>query len=150
MSVSPTPSPSPGERGAPYVLILDDDPTVRRFLAEIVQEALPQSTLAVVADGESALDLIEQAPFDLAFIDLALPGSSVSGVLVCQALCRDLRTRIVVVSGLTSPAVREACEAMGIAGYLRKPVSAAQVRAHLEAWSPTDAADAPIPVLSLR
>ncbi len=139
MSAQTIPTPPPAGPVAPRVLILDDDPAVRGLLHEIVRETIPASRILVAVEGETALDLIAEEIVDIAFVDLVLPDSAVSGVLVCQALCREGRTRVVVVSGLNSSAVREACEVMGIAGFLPKPLSAALVRAHLEAWQPAPA-----------
>jgi CheY-like chemotaxis protein len=58
------------------ILIVDDDHEVADSLAFIVKRRGHLVTVAY--DGESAVELIEQQGFDLAFLDLLLPGISAS------------------------------------------------------------------------
>jgi two-component system, NarL family, invasion response regulator UvrY len=57
------------------VLIVDDHPIVRRGLRDILNDE-PELSVTEAATGHDALDLIKTQPFDLAIVDLDLPGMS--------------------------------------------------------------------------
>ncbi|MFW5837062.1 MAG: response regulator [Desulfovibrionaceae bacterium] len=66
------------------VLIVDDDPHIRRLLEqtlESVQDELEFETLAADS-GETGLRLIEQEKPDLVFLDVMMPG--MDGFEVCR------------------------------------------------------------------
>ena len=58
------------------VLIVDDEPPIRRFL----RTALSAQDYRVeeAADGEAALDFLKRNPVDLVVLDLGLPGRTAS------------------------------------------------------------------------
>jgi CheY-like chemotaxis protein len=61
------------------VLVVDDDPDVRRFIVDLLED----SGYAVVAavDGPAGLKALhEQGPFDLLLLDFAMPGMTGSEV----------------------------------------------------------------------
>lgn len=53
------------------VLVVDDDPDLRRMLHRLLQHF--GCTVLLAADGPSALAVAEAHPFDLAIVDLHLP-----------------------------------------------------------------------------
>lgn len=55
-------------------------------------------------------------------------------MLVCRALCRDSRTKVVVVSGQASEAIVQAALAAGAIAYVRKPFDLDDMRAKLTRW----------------
>ena len=122
-----------GRQIRPRVLIVDDDPAARRVLAEFVRTVSEDCVIVEAEDGDVALELIRTERPDLALVDLMLPDSGVSGVLVCQELCRDSGTEVIIVTGMTSRAVLDTCLDMGARGYLRKPFTVAELRSQLEA-----------------
>jgi CheY-like chemotaxis protein len=67
-------------------------------------------------------------------LDIVLPGSATSGVLVCQRLCRDRRTKVVIVSGRAGPSVINACLYAGAIAHVAKPFSVPELRAKIERW----------------
>jgi DNA-binding response OmpR family regulator len=122
----------PGRRTGPRVLIVDDDSAARRLLAELVRTVAGDCLITEAADGDAALALIRTDRPDLALVDLMLPDSRVSGVLVCQELCKESRTMVIIVTGMTSRAVVDTCLDMGAHSYLRKPFTSAELRSQLE------------------
>ncbi|MDH4180068.1 MAG: response regulator [Armatimonadota bacterium] len=113
------------------VLIVDDEAPARTLLRKTL-EALPVSCrIFEAADGDTALRVARQSPPDLVLLDIVLPGSSTSGVLVCQELCKT-RTKVVIVSGNATGSIAQACLSMGAVDILRKPYSVQDARALFE------------------
>ncbi|HMV67988.1 MAG TPA: response regulator transcription factor [Myxococcota bacterium] len=127
-----------GADASPVVLIVEDDPSLRRGL-EISLQAEGYRTL-LAPHGELALALLEREPVDLMLLDIMLPGRS--GLEVC----RDVRARgfelpIVIVSarGTEQDVIRGLGE--GADDYVTKPFRPgeliARVRARLRRPAPT-------------
>jgi CheY-like chemotaxis protein len=66
----------PAESGAPpaglRVLLVEDNPQVRDFAAELLEELHCEVTK--VDDGVQAMEVIRSTPFDLIFSDVVMPG----------------------------------------------------------------------------
>jgi len=60
--------------GSLRVLVVDDDVLVRETLREIIQILGYEAEMA--GDGPSALDIVEQQPFDVVITDLGMPRMS--------------------------------------------------------------------------
>ncbi|HVK77424.1 MAG TPA: response regulator transcription factor [Kofleriaceae bacterium] len=73
---------APGVR----LLIVEDEPWVRRAVVEALRPHEPEVTVVACATGRDALAAIDRAPPALALVDLGLP--DVSGVAVIAALRR--------------------------------------------------------------
>jgi CheY-like chemotaxis protein len=83
------------------ILVVDDDPSVRSFLKQVLDDAGFQTITA--DNGGDALDLAKQMQPDLITMDIMMPG--MDGMTVINALREDPRTSdipVVVVSALTS------------------------------------------------
>jgi signal transduction histidine kinase len=61
-----------GETPAPLILVVDDDPSVCAFLAQIIEDAGYQVT--AVRDGQSALEIARKQRPDLITVDIMMPG----------------------------------------------------------------------------
>ena len=64
------------------ILIVDDDSNIRRFLSESLR--LHGFDVQSFEDAESALKALEQSRFDLALLDILLPGTN--GLQLCKTL----------------------------------------------------------------
>ena len=128
--------PSGGGHGERSVLIVDDEAGARMLLRQTVRGLSVPCQVSEAVDGETALAMARQSRPDLVLLDVVLPGSSVSGVLVCQELCKDLETRVVLVTGRASDAITQTCLAMGAVECVRKPFSIKDMRATVERWLP--------------
>ncbi len=121
-----------GSRAAPAeirqkrILAVDDNATNRRILsAYLAQWGCPHQT---AADGEEALELLRQAaaegrPFDLALVDMMMPG--MDGEELGRAVKTDpaiRNTRLVMLTSLVQRGEAAHVEEAGFAGYLIKPV----------------------------
>jgi two-component system KDP operon response regulator KdpE len=117
-------------RSGSSVLVVDDDPAVRKVL----QTSLTASGFEVeeARDGEQALTLISEQPYDLVVLDINMPG--MNGLEVC----REIRNRlpqlgIVIVTVRDSEAdMVQALEA-GADDYLTKPFRFGELAARLRA-----------------
>jgi putative two-component system response regulator len=111
-----------------YVLVVDDDPEIARFIARLLSADGHQ--VSVAHTGTDALAKAAAHPPDLVLLDLGLPG--LSGLDVCRQLKADPSTRLTPVLVLTGedPADRRvgAWDA-GADEYLTKPARAADVAA---------------------
>lgn len=111
------------------VLVVDDEPHLRRALAVILGNA--GFAVRAVGDAEGALAECAARPPDLVLLDLMLPDRR--GPALCSELRRICDRPIVVLSGLD--AEREKVEALqrGADDYVTKPFSSAELVARLNA-----------------
>ncbi|MBI5882060.1 MAG: response regulator [Elusimicrobia bacterium] len=103
-----------------YVLVIDDEPSVRNLLCR----ALPLEGFRVAAagSGEEAVGLALREEFDAAICDIGLPG--MDGVEVLKAL-KDLRPKLEVIMVTGNATVETAIAALkaGAYDYVAKPYS---------------------------
>jgi two-component system nitrogen regulation response regulator GlnG len=100
------------------ILVVDDEPSIRWLLDRLLRQAGHAVTLA--EDGEAALRAVQAEPFDLAFLDLRMPG--LDG-LAALARLRDSAPDTAVLVMTAHGSARAAVEAMqgGAYDYLQKP-----------------------------
>ena len=111
------------------ILMVDDDRVVLHLLAEGMRELGYQVDTAQTA--EVALRLAGQERYDLAVLDIRMPG--VSGLELARLLKQCGNTPFVFLSAYgDEQAVREATEA-GALGFLTKPVDTPQLMPFVEA-----------------
>jgi len=111
------------------ILVVDDDPVVRRSLIQMIREHGEEA--AAAASGEEALVALSRTPFRLVLTDVRLPG--MSGLdLLREVRARHPQIGVVLVSGFGS--VEMAVEAMqeGALDFLLKPFDLARVAEVLE------------------
>lgn len=111
------------------ILVADDEPSIRFVLQETL-ESLDHQVVAV-EDGDQALRELSKGGFDLAFLDIRMPG--LTGIEVLQqtrASGADVAIVIITAQNLLENAV----EAMksGALDYLVKPFALAEVHALAE------------------
>lgn len=81
------------------VLVVDDEPDVRRFLTAVLAKRGHETLTA--ADGREAFEIAERENPDLVILDLQMPDQSGTDFYRRMAKHRDLqKTPIIVVSGL--------------------------------------------------
>jgi len=111
--------------------VVDDEEGIRFFLQEALRIA--GYTVTTASNGEEALDLLEESPFDLIVLDLVL-GGRVDGQRVLEAVrWRWPETVVVILTAHGS--FESALDAIdeGVDGYLLKPVKQAEVLLTLQA-----------------
>jgi two-component system, NarL family, invasion response regulator UvrY len=101
------------------ILLVDDHAVVRRGLIQILSEAFPGSRFGEAGSATEALDLVNADPWDLALIDLNLPGRD--GLALLEEVRRTrpkLPALVLSVQPEEEFALR--CLRLGASGYLTK------------------------------
>jgi two-component system NtrC family sensor kinase len=115
-----------GRATRPRILVLDDEPSIRRFLFKALESAGFEPILA--ASGQDAIDLVRDAPVDGVLSDHRMAGMSGTDVYDAVVAIRpELRDRFVFMSGdVLNPALRDFAETNGVV-LLAKPFDLASV-----------------------
>ncbi|HSE94422.1 MAG TPA: sigma-54 dependent transcriptional regulator [Methylomirabilota bacterium] len=107
------------------ILVADDEPSIRWLLERVLRQA--GHSVTVVEDGASAVARARTEPFDLAFLDVRMPGlDGLEALTQLRQAAPD--TAVIVMTAHGS--VRAAVEAMqrGAYDYLAKPFDNDEVR----------------------
>jgi CheY-like chemotaxis protein/nitrogen-specific signal transduction histidine kinase len=120
---------------APLRVLLAEDNPVNRMLAVRLLER-EGFQVVVACDGREALSALETNPFDLALVDIQMPG--VDGFEVTAAVRRQEMQHgghlpIVAMTAHAMKGDAEQCLAAGMDGYVSKPISAARLFDEIEA-----------------
>lgn len=101
------------------ILIVDDTESSVDMLVAALEDAYD---VAVVLDGESALETAEDCTPDLILLDIVMPG--MDGFEVFEKLRANPATQnipVVFLSGQAGEEDRERANALGAAGFIAKP-----------------------------
>jgi CheY-like chemotaxis protein len=101
------------------VLVVDDDPAVRKSLARLIRSMGAEADCA--AGGIEALAYVADRTVDLILLDYAMP--DLDGLAVLARLRADPRTRdlpVLVCTGTLFENVRERALALGASGFVAK------------------------------
>ncbi len=119
---------TPDER-AISVLVADDDEAQRTLLQTILLGAgFTPGDVTLVPDGSRALEVLRERVFEVALLDLDMPG--LDGLEVFEAIGEDpLRPQVVFVSGAGTVATATRAMKLGAFDFLEKPVDADRLAA---------------------
>jgi len=118
------------DASAERVLVVDDDPPLRRMLARTLSAEGFEVTAA--ADGGAALVEVERAAPDVIVLDVAMP--AIDGLSVCRRLRgKGVATPILMLTARDAVADRVAGLGAGADDYLVKPFAVAELVARLHA-----------------
>ncbi|MDZ7869148.1 MAG: LytTR family DNA-binding domain-containing protein [Rheinheimera sp.] len=104
---------------APRLLIADDEPLLRRHLQALLAEFWPEAHTTLAEDGSAALTLCQQQSFDVAFLDIQMPG--LDGLQLLRELRRLPAPPLVVFSTAYNQHAVSAFELEAV-DYLLKPL----------------------------
>ncbi|MBC7802535.1 MAG: response regulator [Candidatus Parcubacteria bacterium] len=135
---------SPGKSARHGVLIVDDEESMRLFLARILTTVL-KVEVTLAGTCEQALRLAGNHVYDAILLDLLMPG--VGGYEVLTEIRRaspNVATPVVIVSVLADQATQDRCLKAGASAYVVKPVErntlVATVKAQIAGRSRPEAA----------
>jgi CheY-like chemotaxis protein len=104
------------------VLIVDDEESMRLFLARILARSL-KLEVTLAGTCEQALRFAGNYAYDAILLDLLMPGIGGFEVLKeIRARSPNTATPVIVVTVLADEAMRERCMTAGASAYLVKPV----------------------------
>ena len=111
------------------ILVVDDDPAMRHFIAEQLQSW--DFEAAVAAGVDEALALLAAAAFDLILSDLQMPRRN--GFELLDLVRRDYAdTPVILVSSFPAPDTAKRALDAGAIAFLSKPFSLAMLRDALD------------------
>jgi DNA-binding NarL/FixJ family response regulator len=101
------------------VLLVDDHQSLRRFLAEFLEEEGDIVVVGECADGDEVVDTAARTRPDVVLMDLCMPGT---GGLEATRRLLDVQplVRVVILTGSYSSASRREAERLGAVGFLMK------------------------------
>lgn len=117
-----------GGGGMRRALVVDDSLPIRRQVEiELRRLVGPSLQVDLAEDGESAMKLLSSQTYDVAFLDVVLPG--MDGYGICKAIKRNRESKhtpVIMLTGKSSPFNRVKGKLAGCDTYLTKPVNKAK------------------------
>ncbi len=105
------------------ILLAEDNP-INQTLAVRLLEKLGHRVV-VVEDGQAALDMLAQRPFDLVLMDVQMPGMDgleATAAIRAREGATGTHTPIIAMTAHAMQGDRERCWAAGMDGYVSKPI----------------------------
>lgn len=136
--------PRAGEARPPRILVVDDDPALRRSLQRVLR--LADYEVALAEDGDGALAALEEGAYSVVVLDVAMPPPD--GLEVCRRL-RRVGARVPVIMLTARDAVADRVDGLeaGADDYLVKPFAVEELLARVRALLrrvPREAGAAPL------
>lgn len=128
----------------PRVLIVDDEPEMRRFVHRVLQKAVPEAEIHEASDGFEAGHKIASLLPSLVVLDLKLPG--MDGFKVCRTLRADARlkdSKVLAITGYGVEESRRQILAAGADAFLPKPFNAEELAEQFRKLLPVPETAAP-------
>jgi len=111
------------------ILIVDDDPQIRRVLRTTL--ASRGYEVSDARSGEEALEAMRDRPFDLVLMDINMPG--MGGVEACRALRRDSDAAIIMLTVRNTEEDKVEALDAGADDYVTKPFGMPELLARVRA-----------------
>jgi DNA-binding response OmpR family regulator len=111
------------------VLVVDDEPIVRDVVVRYLEQEGYRTLQA--ADGDTALELLEQEEPSLVVLDLMLPGTD--GLALCRWIRGRSQLPVIMVTALGEESDRLTGLELGADDYLTKPFSPKELVARVKA-----------------
>lgn len=117
------------------IVIVEDAELVRAQLTRLIAREPRLSVVGTAADEAEAVDVILRTGADAVLLDLSLaPGS---GLRVLRRIRQQgCGARVLILTNNSDPALRQACDALGVQGYFDKTHEFEACLAQLVAWLP--------------
>ena len=110
----------------PRVLIVDDEPAIRRSLSGVLEDEGYE--VAAVEDAESGLAEIPRQPYDVVLLDIWLPGiDGLEALARIQEIPPTARPAVVMISGHGSVEAAVKATKLGAFDFIEKPLTIEKV-----------------------
>jgi DNA-binding NtrC family response regulator len=127
IALSAAPPPVDSEAGAVHVLVVDDEPALRRSLARVLETR--GMKVGIAEDGEQGLEYIARTPPDVALVDIMMPG--IGGLdLLGRVKERGLPVEVVLMTAFADVDSAVAAMKAGAYHFLTKPFHSNDAVAH--------------------
>jgi DNA-binding NtrC family response regulator len=111
------------------VLVIDDDESMRHLLVDTLEVFGYQVSTA--KDGRQALDMLDEASFDLAICDLMMPRLNGRDFLK-KVKDHTPGLPVIIITGYGTAQTEDEIMRLGARGYLSKPFTIEQIRTLVE------------------
>ncbi|MDM7859485.1 response regulator [Alteromonas sp. ASW11-36] len=112
------------------VLICDDSSLARKMVKRSLPDELSQA-IFTAENGQQALDILEQHPISLLFLDLTMP--FMDGVEVLKMIKqKSIEVFVIVISGDIQPQMQDRVLSLGALDFIEKPVDSARLHGTLQ------------------
>ena len=104
------------------VLVVDDSFPARqymRFKLEEIARSVANLEIDFAESGEKALEMIGRKNYDIAFLDVVMPG--MDGYTICRKLKQQSKARVAMLTGQSTKVDRARGSLAGCDDYLMKP-----------------------------
>jgi CheY-like chemotaxis protein len=102
------------------VLVADDSKAFRQLIRKVLAGSRFGMGVDVVDNGELALGLLRQQPYDVIFLDYDMPGlDGLETACLVQEVCPS--ARVIMVSACHDAAIEKAARYFGAVDFLKKP-----------------------------
>jgi DNA-binding NtrC family response regulator len=119
------------------VLVVDDEAGIRELLARTL--ALADYEVHAAPNGDTAIDRLREAAFDLLITDLRMPGMD-GLALIRQARTLQGTIPTIILTGFSTESIAIEAINLGVVGYVTKPFRVPQIlAAAAKALSPSAA-----------
>ncbi len=113
------------------IIIADDEEYVRLELREMLLEIDPKLSITEVVNGTRLLEAVKNRFFDVAFVDIKMPGFT--GLEVIESIVpENLKTEWIILTGYANFDFAKKAISLGVTEYLLKPVSSDEIGDILE------------------
>lgn len=106
------------------ILLVEDQPLNQKIACMLLQR-LGYSKIDVANNGQEAVEMVSQMPFDIIFMDLQMP--VMGGIDATRAIRGNFQLKhqpaIIAMTGHALVGVKEECRDVGMNAFLTKPVS---------------------------
>ena len=111
------------------ILIVDDSQLARKMARMAVKQILPAAEIVEAKDGQEALQRATEHKFEVALIDINMPG--MDGISVAQELLkRNDGTRFALCTANIQETMRKRADALGIE-FIAKPINSNKLKSFL-------------------
>jgi two-component system, NtrC family, response regulator HydG len=113
----------------PTILVVDDDQDMCHNMSDILTDLGYRVDTA--HEGRSALRLVDRQAYDLALLDLRMPG--MNGLTLCRELTRLRPTTVaLLITGYSEDVLPSEARASGVRQVVPKPVHIPRLLLHIE------------------
>lgn len=101
------------------VLLVEDDRSLSELITMVLE--LEGYDVAVVYDGEQAINYLDDNGVDLILLDLFMPVQDGTHVLHWLRVEKSMNTRVLIITAMTDQKTRDTVIAAGANGLITKP-----------------------------